>query len=54
MFVRTMLLILLGAALVAWYIRWRTLVVRARWRHENAERCARWSHEEAEPQVAEE
>lgn len=47
-----LLLLLPGAAIVAWFIRWRTLVARERWRNHSAARYAVWSREDdAEPQA---
>lgn len=39
-----LLLLLPGTAIVAWFIRWRRLAARERWRNQNAARYARWAH----------
>jgi len=47
-----LLLLLPGAAIVAWFIRWRTLAARERWRSQTAARYALWAHEDgAEPEA---
>jgi hypothetical protein len=42
------LLLLPAAAIVAWFLRWRTLAARERWRNRNAARYARWAREDEE------
>lgn len=41
-------LLLPAAAIVAWFIRWRTLAARERWRNQNAERYAVWAREDGD------
>ena len=36
-------LLLPAAAILAWFIRWRTLAARERWRNQNAARYAAWA-----------
>jgi hypothetical protein len=39
------LLLLPAAAILAWFMRWRTLAARERWRNQNAARYATWARE---------
>lgn len=41
-----LVLLLPGAAIVAGFIRWRTLAARERWRNQNAARYAVWARED--------
>jgi hypothetical protein len=41
-------LLLPAAGIVAWFIRWRTLAARERWRNQNAARYAVWAREDGD------